>query len=94
MEQEEIYLSTKEHPGCSHYIELSRSSLELYKLQSNGQNFPPIGQVANTFTPSFRSMYWAEHTNLGDGSGVKWNAIMTTDGAYLEIFRTSQIFRR
>jgi hypothetical protein len=32
---------------------LSRSSLKLYKLLSNGHNFPPIGQVRFTFTPSF-----------------------------------------
>jgi hypothetical protein len=45
--------------GCCslwfHY--LSRSSLKLYKLPCNGHNFPFIGQVRFTFTPSFGSMY-------------------------------------
>jgi hypothetical protein len=42
------------HP-CFRY--LSRSSPKLYKLLCNGQNFPPIGQVRFTFTPSFEIMY-------------------------------------
>jgi hypothetical protein len=42
------------HP-CFCY--LSRSSKKLYKLQCNGHNFLPIGQVRLTFTPSFESMY-------------------------------------
>jgi hypothetical protein len=44
-----------------------RSWLELWELQCNGQNIPLIGQLANTFTPSFRSMYWEEHINWGAG---------------------------
>jgi hypothetical protein len=35
---------------------LIRSSLELYRLPCNGHNFPLIGQVRLTFTPSLRSM--------------------------------------
>jgi hypothetical protein len=42
------------HPCFSYF---SRSSLKLYKLPCNGHNFPPIGQVRLTFTPSFESMY-------------------------------------
>jgi hypothetical protein len=42
------------HP-CFRY--LSRSSPKVYKLPCNGHNFPPIGQVRLTFTPSFESMY-------------------------------------
>jgi hypothetical protein len=36
---------------------LSRSSPKVYKLPCNGHNFPPVGQVRLTFTPSFESMY-------------------------------------
>jgi hypothetical protein len=59
------------HP-CFRY--LSRFSQKLYKLQCNGQNFPPIGQVRDTFTPSFESMY--------EGSsykhGINYNVMATT----------------
>jgi hypothetical protein len=42
------------HP-CFRY--LYRSSPKVYKLPCNGHNFPPIGQVRLTFTPSFESMH-------------------------------------
>jgi hypothetical protein len=45
--------------GCCSlwFRDLSRFSLKLSKLPCNGHNFPPIGQVRLTFTPSFYSMY-------------------------------------
>jgi hypothetical protein len=62
--------------GCCSlcFCYLSRFSLKLYKLQCNGQNFPPIGQVRDTFTPSFESIY--------EGSsykhGINYNVMATT----------------
>jgi hypothetical protein len=44
---------------------LFRSSLELYKLLCNGQNFPLIGQVTKTFTSFFGSMCWGDKLGRG-----------------------------
>jgi hypothetical protein len=48
-----------------HY--LSRISLELLQSQCNGHNFPLIGKLGYTFTPSFRSMYQGRTHILGRG---------------------------
>jgi hypothetical protein len=60
MKEEQIYLGGVGWSwfGCySLWIQyLSISVLEPYKLLCNGQNFPLIGQVRYTFTPSFGNM--------------------------------------
>jgi hypothetical protein len=62
MKEEHIYLGEGSWPwlGCYSlwFQYLSRSALELlYKILCNGHNFPLIGKLAYTFTPSFGSMY-------------------------------------
>jgi hypothetical protein len=61
MKEDPIYLGERGWSwlGCCSlwFRYLFRSSLKLYKLPCNCHNFPPIGQVRMTFTPSFESMY-------------------------------------
>jgi hypothetical protein len=64
--------------GCCSlwFCYLSRSSLKLYELPCNGHNFPPIGQLRLTFTPSFESMYEERFYIHGrDGAGLGWVAV-------------------
>jgi hypothetical protein len=51
---------------------LSRSSLKPYKLPCNGYNFPPIGQVRFTFTPSFAEVCMKEDPIYMGEWGWSW----------------------
>jgi hypothetical protein len=71
---------------------LSRSSLKLYKLLCNGQNFPPIGQVRFTFTPSFESMYEGGSSILGRVGLVLVGLLQPLIPLFVQIFtRTVEV---
>jgi hypothetical protein len=53
---------------CSLFVHyLSRTSLELYRLLCDGQNFPLIGKLTYTITPPFRSVNLGRTCILGRG---------------------------
>jgi hypothetical protein len=71
MKEEQVYLGEGWWPwlGCCSLLfrHLSRTSLQLFQLLCNGQNFTFIGKLAYAITPSLRSMYLGRTTILGRG---------------------------